>query len=145
MYASWRVSVEKRAAKYAKAAIQNADTKLAYAQSVEGQDFQNAFTAAVTDFMKAPVVDSVDNTGYHGNVGDSLLLNLFDDFKVDTVKVTISLANNTVIETGSAVKVPDSTQWKYVTTAANAAVVGSKLSVVVTDKPGNITTFEKTL
>jgi hypothetical protein len=135
----------KRAVSYAKASLADPATKAAYAQSVAGQDFMNAFTAAVTDFMNAPRVDAVDNTGYSGKIGESIIAKVFDSFKVADVRVTISLANNTVVETGVATLVTGSSDWKYVTTKANATLAGSKIKVVVTDKPGNSTTLEKTL
>lgn len=135
----------KRAATYAKTVLLDPATKAAYAKSVEGQEFLHAFTAAVKDYLKSPAVDSVNTTTYRGNVGDRIALRVFDSFKVAQVVVTINAPDNTLIETGVAVQSPDSAEWVYVATIANAAVAGGKLAVVVTDKPGNVTVFEKVL
>jgi hypothetical protein len=135
----------KRAANFAKEALKDPATKAAYAEKTEGKDFLTAFAMAVKDFLKSPKVDSIDNSGYSGKVGESIILKVSDDFKVADVKVTISLANATVVETGTAVMVAGTADWKFVTTKANATLAGSKIKVVVTDKPGNTTSFEKTL
>jgi hypothetical protein len=135
----------KRATTYAKAALLDVATKAAYALQAKEKDFMNAFTAAVTDFMKSPKVDSIDNAAYSGKVGESIILKVSDDFKVADVKVTITLPTSVVVETGAATLVAGTADWKYVTTKANATLAGSKIKVVVTDKPGNTTTFEKTL
>jgi hypothetical protein len=135
----------KRAAAYAKASLLDPATKAAYAKSVEGIEFQNAFTAAVADYLNSPKVDNVDHSDYSGKVGETIIVKVFDAFKVADVRVTISLANNTVVETSLATQVVGSSDWKYVTTKANATLAGSKITVVVKDKPGNSTTFEKTL
>lgn len=135
----------KRAVVYAKASLEDPATKTAYAQSVEGKDFMNAFTAAVADYMQAPKVDAIDSSGYSGMVGETIIAKVFDSFKVADVKITILQANNTVIETGVATQEVGGTDWKYVTTQANATLSGSIIKVEVTDKPGNTTTLEKTL
>jgi len=135
----------KRAAAYAKVALQDPATKAAYAEKTEGKDFMTAFSEAVKDFLKAPKVDSIDNSGYTGKIGESIILKVSDDFKVADVKVTITLANATLVETGTAIVLAGTADWKYVVTKANATLAGSKIKVVVTDKPGNTTSFEKTL
>jgi hypothetical protein len=135
----------KRAASYAKIALQDPATKAAYKLKVEGQEFQNAFTAAVKDYLSSPKVDSIDNAGYSGKIGESLILKVSDDFKVADVKVTITLPTAVVLETGTAALVAGSADWKYVVTKANATLPGSKIKLIVTDKPGNTTSFEKTL
>jgi hypothetical protein len=135
----------KRAATYAKAALADPATKAAYATKVEGQDFMTAFAAAVQDFLRAPKVDSIDNSGYSGKVAESIILKVSDDFKVAGVTVTITLPNATILETGAAAVIASTADWKYVTTKANATLTGTKIKAVVTDKPGNTTSFEKTL
>ncbi len=135
----------KRAATYAKTVLLDPATKAAYEKSVAGQEFQHAFTAALKDYLKSPVVDSVNTIAYRGNTGDHIMLRVFDSFKVAQAVVTITAPDNTLIETGAAVQSPDSAEWVYVATNANAAVTGSKLAVAVTNKPGNITMFDKVL
>lgn len=135
----------KRATAYAKVVLQDPLVKEAYTKSVAGKEFQHAFSAAVKDYLKSPTVDSVDTTAYQGAIGDQISLRVFDSFKVASVRVTLKRADNTVLETGVALQEPDTAQWIYSTTVANAAVAGTQLEVVVTDKPGNTTTFERVL
>ena len=90
-------------------------TKAAYALSVQGEDFQNAFTTAVTDF-NSPKVDSMDIAGYTGKVGETIVVKIFDTFKVTNVAITITQADGTVLESGAATLVKGSVNRSYVTT-----------------------------
>lgn len=132
----------KRAVAYAKASLADPATKAAYALSVQGEDFQNAFTAAVTDYLNSPKVDSLDVSGYTGKVGESLIAKVYDTFKVTNVVITITQADGTILESGAATLEKGSVNWSYVTTKALAAMAGARIKVVVTDNPGNTSTSE---
>src|SRR5690606_30434721 len=135
----------KRAVAYARLSLQDPETKAAYAAKALSSrvDFLNSFSLAVKDFLKTPTVDAVDHAAYGGQIGDVIRLKVFDEFKVAEVRVSIKLPTGVVLESGLATPIVGSADWQYEATVVNATVIGSTISVVVTDKPGNSTTFEQ--
>jgi hypothetical protein len=135
----------KRASTYAKTVLADPATKAAYAEKAasSGVDFMNAFSLAVKDYLKSPVVDAMDYSAYKGKIGDLIKLRVFDEFKVAEVRVSIVLPTSVVSESGVAIHAADAANYTYIATKANTTLAGSKIVVVVTDKPGNTTTFEK--
>ena len=100
---------------------------------------------ALSDYIKAPKVDGIDSSAYQGAVGNQILIKASDDFKVDSVKVTILDSAGGVIEDGDAMQQGDSDDWTYQASVANPTLAGSKINVKATDLPGNETTREITL
>jgi hypothetical protein len=47
---------------------------------------------ALTDFLSAPKVLSIETLDYHGALGDPILANAIDDFMLTKVKVVITNA-----------------------------------------------------
>lgn len=151
--ASADVSEKQRAARktfgkatgYAKHQLKNPEGKRLYAEGINLKK-HSAYLVAISDYLNAPTVDSVDLTAYTGAVGQRILIDASDDFRVAAVSVAIQGPDGVEIEAGAA-KAPEelSDKWSYVTTAANAAVAGSKVLVRVSDVAGNVTvaTFDK--
>jgi hypothetical protein len=132
----------KTAVKYALNAMKDPVTKAAYtAAAPRGV---SAFNFALGDAAQSPVVNKIDITNYHGAVGDKLVIDATDNFKVTGVVVTIDSAAGTLIESGNAV-LDDDKNWIYTATIANAAIVGSKITAVASDLPLNTGTLSITL
>ncbi len=130
-------------AAYAKKAVKDPATRAMYKAAATAAD-QSAFNIALKDAFSAPVITKIDTDNYKGVVGNTILVDASDDFKVNSVTVTINNAAGDLIETGAAV-MQENTDWLYTTTVANAATAGSKITAVATDLPGNATTFSVTL
>lgn len=102
----------------------------------------SAYSAAVTDYLKAPKINSIDTDYYKGAVGDIIWIIALDDFKLQSMTVTLQRADGSVIESGAAVL--QEGRWKYIATQANA-IAGTKVLVVATDRPGKQAQLEKVL
>lgn len=135
----------KRAASYAKSCLADPALKAMYEARANGEEFLTAFNQALTDYMHAPKIDSVDLSGYAGQVGDVLVAQVFESVKVTQATVTITLADNSVLESGDAVLVADVFEYQYQATKLNAALPGTKITFTIGDKDGNTHTVSKML
>jgi hypothetical protein len=125
------------AASYAKQAMLNAATKALYATGIGGTR-RTAQSVAMSDFLNAPKVRVIDASEYKGAIGDLILVNAVDDFKVTKVKVTITSAAGVLIESGDAVQgTVDMFTWTYTATAANAVLAGTTIAATAYDTPNN--------
>jgi hypothetical protein len=84
----------------------------------------------------------IDLSGYHGNPGDVIRVEVTDDFAVKEVKVVIINPDGTLVKEGFATPDPIGYEWTYTATAANDDLSGDQIDVFASDTPGNIT--EKT-
>ena len=133
------------AVKYGKAVMANPDLKAEYQAGV-GEKFVSAYSIAVADFLKAPEIKSIDLLNYNGAIGDLVEINATDDFKVVSVYVTIHGSDGSLLEEGDAIfRESSASIWVYTAKVQNAALPGSKISVRVKDKPGNLVTQEQLL
>ena len=133
----------KQAVMYAKAQVAIPANKAEYATGINDK-LTSAYAVAMTDYLKAPKINSIDVSAYKGVVGDRIAINAVDDFKVVSVAVVIKSAAGAVIESGVAtLDAGKAEDFSYVATKANAAATGSKVSVTVKDKPGNSVVQEK--
>jgi hypothetical protein len=87
---------------------------------------------AVADFLTPPAVQAVAAAGYHGAVGDVIIVRATDDFEVRGVTVALRDAANAVLEQGAAVLADG--RWHYTAIAAGTAVT---IEAVATDRPGH--------
>ena len=101
------------------------------------------YNLAMADFCKLPQVKSVNVTSYHGNIGDHIIIRAFDNFKVVGVEVTVKKPNGCLLEGASAVLAANEADWIYTATTFNAGVMGTIISVKVTDTPGNVAVFDQ--
>jgi hypothetical protein len=134
-----------KAVRYARTSMLVPATKAEYEASVKDNEFMSAFTAAVTDYLKAPVIDSIDLEGYTGTIGDVIAIRSAVDYKLLSVKVSIQQADGTEIEGGVATTSGTRVDWLYVATKEIPALAGMKLVVTAKDRPGNEVTEEKIL
>jgi hypothetical protein len=124
----------KKAAVYAKAAITDAATRLAY--KAKAKPGQSAYNMAFADFFKPPSIGDIDTSTYSSQAGSTINIEATDDFKVVSVKVKIEKANGTLVEQGSATLSSDGLHWLY-TVTASGNITGNVISVTATDLPGN--------
>jgi hypothetical protein len=127
---------------YARTAIADPGRKAIY-QAIAEQG-ASAFNMAFRDRFKAPVITGIDIGNYSGSPGDLIRVGAVDDFRVETVRVTILNAAGTVMEEGPAVVSPEGT-WMYTATVANATPAGGKMVVEASDLAGNVTKEELVL
>ena len=136
-------SIFKQAVLYARAILQDAAIKLAYSKKAKGG--QSAFNLAIADYFKPPVIVSVDLGQLANQIGSKIRALVTDNFRVGSVKVKIEKSNGALLEEGDAVLQPDSLNWQYTTTTANANTAGNKVSITASDLPGNSITEQKTI
>jgi hypothetical protein len=105
----------------------------------------SAYNRSIRDFMKPPVVASIDTTNYHGDATDTIKIRATDDFQVAVVKVSIHTAAGELVEEGNAVAEANGADWLYSVSGENEAAVGSKIKATAIDLPGNISSLEVTV
>ena len=127
----------KLAASYAKAAVSDPVTKAAY-KAIAGKG-QSAYNRAFADFFRPAEIGAPDTSAYIGVVGGKIRIPVTDDYKVVSVEVKIFKADDTPIESGLAIADADGLHWVYTATQANAALAGTKISVIAKDAPANLT------
>ena len=131
----------KDANRYAKTAT--ADPVLKAAYKAKARPGTTAFNVAMVDFFKAPEILEVDISNYTGLAGEPILILATDDFRVQSVMVSIINAVGDVIESGAAMVHPESDDfWTYTTIATNPDGASGAVKVQVSDLPGNVTTQE---
>ena len=128
---------------YAKAALTSIELKEAYDKvALRGQ---SAFNVAFQDAYYAPIVLGIITQTYTGVAGNVIVVHATDNFKVNTVKVSIYNANEELIEEGPAVANADGFSWSYTVTQANANVPGTKIKATAFDIPENEGILEVTV
>ena len=133
-----------RAATYAKNALLDPTLKEAYTLEAKKRQNVSPYNMAMTDYLRPPVITKVDTSNYTGDAsGEKIIIEAGDAFKITTMKVKITAANNSTLEEGNATLVNG--KWQYTTTTANATLTGTKIILIATDRPGNTTTKEITL
>jgi hypothetical protein len=132
----------KRAASYAASIMANLTLKAEYQQTAKPG--QSAYNMAFSDYQKAPeIYEDINLSVYTGAIGEAIEVSVMDDFRVESVSVTIKTAANVLVEEGAAIQSPNGLDWIYTTTAVNAEVPGSKIIFAAKDLPGNETVVEK--
>jgi len=133
------------AAQYARQQVAVPESKALYTTGLTTKK-RTPYIVAMTDYLSAPKVRSIDPINYRGTVGDAIVVNAKDDFMVTKVKITITSAAGVLVEEGDAG--PDTTksnQWAYKATAANPTLTGTTIKAVAYDRPGNTGTAQVVL
>ena len=97
---------------------------------------QTAYNIALRDAYNAPVVTQLFAHAYRGEVGNAIIVQAKDDFKVNNVKVAIFNSANELIEEGPCVNI-DRLSWRYTTTQVNSSLPGTKIKASAFDIPEN--------
>lgn len=134
-------SLFKDAATYARTKLLYPEIKADYVLRAKQAGLKSAYVAAITDFLKEPSISEIDASYYQGVVGDVIWIFSLDDFKIQKMTITLQLADGSVIESGDAML--EAGRWKYIITQANAALAGTKVQALVTDRPGKQAVLEK--
>ena len=106
---------------------------------------QSARNIAFRDAYYPPVVLGIITQAYIGNVGNVIVVIAQDDFKVKSVKVSISDPSDVLIEEGDATANPDGITWNYIVTQHNANVAGCVIKATAFDIPQNEGSMEMTV
>ena len=131
-----------KAVKFATRMVGNDATRVEYENGIKGRKY-TARLVAMSDFFNAPEIESIDASAYQGAIGDRIIVDAIDDFKVMGVSLVITGPDGTMLEQGAAQLDPDDPdRWIYTATAANAIVAGTKIAAQAVDKPGNVTASE---
>jgi hypothetical protein len=135
------------AALYAKGQLSDPASKAEYALAAkaDSNEYASAYTVAVADFLNAPDIKQIDLTHYQGNVGNTILITVTDDFKVTDVQVTISNPDGSLVESGNAVQQANVNDWLYTATVQNDVLAGDKITIRAHDKAGNEDLEEKSI
>ncbi|HEV7783539.1 MAG TPA: hypothetical protein VGO58_19840 [Chitinophagaceae bacterium] len=129
---------------YAKGAMTSPVLKKEYEK--KAANGQTPFNIAFRDYLKAPVVRSIDTENYDGTSGSVIVVIARDDFRVAAVKVSIRDGAGVLIEEGNAILNPiDRNKWSYTTVQPNASPSGCTVSATALDLPGNKGTLEVTV
>jgi len=129
------------AVQYSKTQMADPDSKAWYAARM-GSRYLSPYEAAVSDYLKVPVVHNIDVALYTGAVGSIIEVQASDDFQIVSVTVLISTSAGVVLESGEATAKAGNLTWSYAAKVINAAPAGSIIRVSVNDRPGNTTTKE---
>lgn len=124
----------KRAARYGRLVMEVPELKAAYKKVAT--PLQSAYNIAFRDAFNPPIVERVLTVGYKGLVGDVIVIDAFDDFKINNVRVEIFSAAGELIEDG-ACEVDFKGSWRYTVTRANTPIVGTKIKATAFDIPEN--------
>ena len=122
-----------------------ADPDLRAQYQAKAKDLENAYNVAVADFMHAPNIAEIDVTDYHGHAGDTIRVQVTDEFEVTLVTVAIHNSDGSLVEEGEAVRQENGIDWIYAATAENTDVNGDRMEIRAYDRPENIAEKEQTL
>ena len=124
------------ASAYAKGAINSPLLKKLYQKKVQPGTI--AYNIAFRDYLKAPVVKSIDTKRYSGARGSVIMVKARDDFRVVAVRLGIYNTEGVLIEEGDAILNPvERSKWIYAATIDNASVKGCTIKAIAFDLPGN--------
>lgn len=122
----------KEATVFAKAAMQDPSRKSYYQQRARALKLPNAYTAAITDYMRKPVVQKIDMSRYGGQGGDVIMIQATKKgFALTAVEVAIVDGEGTVVEQGAARRVRGHDRWCY---RAKETTARRGLQVLVKDQ-----------
>jgi hypothetical protein len=131
-----------KAVVFAKTMLLDPAIRADYQNRARQAGLASAYSAALTDYLKAPKINAIDTDYYKGAVGDVIWIVALDDFKIQRLTVTIQRDNGSVIENGVAVL--EAGRWKYVATQP-IAEAGISVIAVATDRPGREARLAKVL
>lgn len=130
---------------YARGQMRQWESKSMY-QAAVNQKMTSAYQIAVTDYLKPPVVHSIETAYYGGAAGQKIAVFASDDFKVASVELIIRNPDDEIIEQGTATRSEEKrNEWIYFTIVKNTAMAGSTVEARARDIPGNVTSMTVTL
>ena len=131
----------KLAINYAKSALLDTTLKEYYEAEAKKKQNVSAYNMALADYLKSPVINNIDHSGYTGGTtGEKIITEVEDNFKVIKVSVKIVTKDKSTLEEGEATL--SNSKWQYATTSLNATLQGTKIIISATDRPNNTTKKE---
>ena len=122
---------------FAKKQIADPVTKALYQPGPESK-FTSAYAAALADYLKRPVIDDVDVSGYKGKEGDAIIVKASDVAQTLTVTVSVLGVDGSVIEQGEALPAMLTDDYVFRVRKRNDLIRGSIIHITVRDRPGNV-------
>jgi hypothetical protein len=129
----------KRATIYAKNMMKDPVKKAEYKEIAKKLQLPNAYTAAITDYMRNPQIEALDLTSYSGRADEEIKVTVSKKgFEIQEVEVIVVDQNGEVIEEGKASK-GLANEWTYKTSIEIEERETAKFLIRVRDKSGSIT------
>jgi hypothetical protein len=132
-----------RAVLYGQRVLENPGLEAEY--KAKAKELQSAYNVAVADLLHAPNIAEIDVTNYHGHTGDTIRVQVTDDFEVKQVALAIHNSDGSLVEEGEAVRQENVIDWRYTATAENAETSGDRIEIRAYDRPDNLAEEERTL
>jgi hypothetical protein len=127
----------KEATIFAKSMMSDPAKKAEYKEIAKKLSLPNAYTAAITEYMRKPEIKKVDTSRYSGKEGEEIKVTVRKkSFEVQEVEVIIVDKNGVVIEEGKAGKELGS-DWVYWTKSAVEEKEGVRFLIRAKERTGN--------
>jgi hypothetical protein len=128
----------KRATIYAKSMMKDSVKKAEYKEIAKKLQLPNAYTAAITDYMRNPQIEALDLGNYTGKAEEQIKVTASKKgFEIQEVEVILVNQNGEIIEEGKAQK-GLGTEWIYKTFKNIEEKETTKFLIRVKDKTGSI-------
>jgi hypothetical protein len=128
----------KRATIYAKNMMKDPVKKAEYKEIAKKLQLPNAYTAAITDYMRNPEIEALDLTNFSGKADEEIKVTVSKkDFEIQEVEVVVVDQDGEIIEKGKAEKGLFN-EWIYRMSNKTEEEEGIKFLIKVRDRPGNI-------
>jgi hypothetical protein len=119
----------KMASNFAKRMMQDPLKKEEYKQLAKTMNLPNAYTTAVTEYMRKPEIHSVDLEGYSGGANQEITISASKKgFEIESVEVIVISDKGEVVEQGKATK---NDRDKYSYSSKRFVPVSKSLQVLV--------------
>jgi hypothetical protein len=128
----------KAASYWAKAQMLDPEKKAYYWRKAKKLKLPNAYTAALSDYMRKGEIKEIDTRQYKGNAGDVIKLKIRKkDFAVHKVQVKLYDAEGVEIESGMAMK-KDQDVFFYRVAETVIEKMATRVNVMLCDHGGNM-------
>jgi hypothetical protein len=128
----------KRATIYAKNMMKDPEKKAEYKDIAKKLQLPNAYTAAITDYMRNPLIEDLDIASYSGKEDEVIKVNISKKgFEIQEVEFTIVDETGEILEKGKAEK-GLATEWIYKTSKNIGERDTAKFLIRVRERTGNI-------
>jgi hypothetical protein len=129
----------KLATQYAKQMMADPERKAYYTDKAKELALPNAYTAAITDYMRKPEIHGIDASKYKGTPEDPITIHASKKgFKLARVSVVVTSADDVVLEQGTA-EYMDAGVWNYQSSLTSNHVYSSyKIFVTAADQQNQL-------
>jgi hypothetical protein len=133
----------KLATRWAKAQMLDAEKKAYYWRKAKKLRLPNAYTAAISDYMRKGEIKEINTKAYKGKTGDVIQLKIHKkDFAVRKVDVTLYAPDGRIIEGGLAIK-KDNGLFTYKVSQTLAEKIPVRIRIQLNEHGGNEVTAEQ--